>query len=175
MTPLDARCLDVDALFSSDSEHWCTPVNVVQLLWRLGVVGLDPCSNSGSVVNARETWTAENGERSLWAPWGGRGLVYCNPPYGDAIPPWTEKCAAEGARGTEIVALLPARTDTRWWHDSVRHADAVLFWRGRLTFLGAASSAPFPSAIAYWGPRVHAFKNVFGPHGHLCPRDAGFA
>jgi hypothetical protein len=154
------------ALMSSARDSWNTPPEVLELVRRLGPIGLDPCSNAGSIVGASEEWRLERGEDGLARPWALAGLVYVNPPYGREIGPWAQKMAAEGRAGVEIVALLPARTDARWWQESVRTADALLFWRGRLRFLGAPSSAPFPSAVAYWGPRWLTFLSVFGERGH---------
>ena len=64
------------------------------------------------------------------------------------------------------VMLLPARTDTRWW-ESLITADALLFWRGRLRFVGAPAPAPFPSVIAYWGHCVTRSRGAFAPHGWM--------
>jgi site-specific DNA-methyltransferase (adenine-specific) len=95
------------------------------------------------------------------------GLVYVNPPYSQARA-WLAKCATESAEGIEIIALVPARTDTRAWHESIwRYADAVCFWRGRLRFVGATASAPFPSAVVYYGHRAERFRAVFGQAGRV--------
>lgn len=51
-----------------------------------------------------------------------------------------------------VVALIPSRTDTRWWHDYVMLADEIRFIRGRLHFDGHSQGAPFPSAIVIWRP-----------------------
>lgn len=99
---------------------------------------------------------------ALTMPWIGR--VWLNPPYGRAIGLWMEKARHEAIEGAAelVVCLIPARTDTAWWHDHVRHG-SVWFLRGRLKFGSAANSAPFPSAIVlfrryaipatrYWTP-----------------------
>lgn len=93
------------------------------------------------------------------------GLVYCNPPYSN-LKEWSSKMSAEGLRGTEIIGLVPSRTDTKWWRD-ITTAAVICFWRGRITFEGAPASAPFPSAIPYWGPTPDRFCEVFGPYGWL--------
>ena len=73
-----------------------------------------------------------------------------NPPYGREISYWVEKARSEAERGSLVVGLLPARTDTKWWQEHVQgHAD-VRFIAGRLKFGNAKSAAPFPSAIAVW-------------------------
>jgi site-specific DNA-methyltransferase (adenine-specific) len=80
--------------------------------------------------------------------WGGR-RVFCNPPYGREIGKWVEKCYEESQKPeTTVVALLPARTDTRWFHDHVNgKARELRFLRGRLHFNESKSAAPFPSMI----------------------------
>ena len=90
-------------------------------------------------------------EDGLSLPW--RGTVFVNPPYGRAVSAWTEKARGEveAARATTVVALLPARTDTKWWHQSVAGIADVFLLRGRLKFGGEAVSAPFPSAVVVWG------------------------
>jgi hypothetical protein len=155
------------ALFSSEKASWNTPENIVRLVRALGPVVLDPCSNADSIVGAASFYDGSSlemcGLSNSWAV--GDGLVYVNPPYGAEIAKWLQKCVTEAENGVEIVALLPARTDTKWWQDYVTKATCVLFWKGRLQFLGAASSAPFPSAIVYWGCAPDQFAAVFGNYG----------
>lgn len=79
--------------------------------------------------------------------WTGE-VVFMNPPYGREIGKWIKKARDESAkfRGAKVVALVPSRTDTAWWHDYVIDYE-VRFLRGRLKFNGHKNSAPFPSAI----------------------------
>lgn len=135
------------ALFSSKSPHHCTPLPVLERVRQLGPIGLDPCSNARSEVDARVEWRRGGLERD----WVGYGLVYCNPPYGRGVERWTAKCVETSERGEDVVGLLPARTDSQWWQEDVARAVAVCCWRGRLKFLGARSGAPFPSALVFWG------------------------
>lgn len=119
-------------LFSSASQHWATPAEVMRALDDEFSFTLDPCPL--------------NGKRDGLDPalsWGGH-RVYCNPPYGPAIADWLNRAPeAELA-----VYLLPARTDTRWFHDLVLpSAREIRFCRGRLRFNGATENAPFPSMI----------------------------
>ena len=152
-------------LMSSDRPDWNTPLNLLERVRAFDSIGLDPCGNAGSIVQARIEWRLERDGDSLPKPWGNLGLVYVNPPYGPEITPFAQKMVEEGAKGTEIIALLPARVDPVWWQKWITQADAVCFWRGRLKFLGAPSSAPFPSAVAYWGPRRDRFRAIFGEVG----------
>ncbi|MGE3310477.1 MAG: DNA N-6-adenine-methyltransferase, partial [Limisphaerales bacterium] len=80
-------------------------------------------------------------------------VVWMNPPYGQGIGAWIAKAydAAQHEQAT-VVCLIPARTDTRWWHRYVMKHEIRLL-RGRLRFGEATASAPFPSAIVVMRPR----------------------
>lgn len=87
--------------------------------------------------------------------WGGH-RVFCNPPYGRLIGRWVEKAAKEGMKpNTVVVMLIPARTDTAYWHDwVVPYAAEVSFLRGRVKFRldgKELNSAPFPSCLVRFG------------------------
>ena len=143
------------AAHSSAREDWNTPPDVVAAL--LGALGLeafdlDPCAplQDGSAVVASAKFTeAHDGLRQRWS-----GVVFCNPPYGrQASPAWTDRCraAAESGEAALVVGLLPARTDTGWWHRNVAGNADVLLLRGRLKFGDGRAAAPFPSALVLWG------------------------
>jgi site-specific DNA-methyltransferase (adenine-specific) len=73
--------------------------------------------------------------------------VFCNPPYSQ-IGRWVEKAFYEGQKdNTVVVMLIPARTDTRWFHNFILHRSEVRLLKGRLHFSGAKNSAPFPSMV----------------------------
>lgn len=146
------------AMLSSDRMDWNTPQEVIDALAPLGPIGLDPCSNAGSIVPAAVAWTEV--DDGLPRAWTGFGLVYVNPPYGYELPTWIEKCGAEAANGAELVVLVPARPDTQWMGHALETGAVVGLWRGRLTFLAGGTSAPFPSALLYWGPRGELFRDV---------------
>jgi hypothetical protein len=121
------------ALFSSASERWGTPPEVYAALDAEFVFTLDPCP-----LDYTEGVT-QNGLALSWI--GHR--VYCNPPYGRSVGRWL----AKGREADVAVYLLPARTDTKWFHDYCLGAREIRFLRGRLRFGGATSPAPFPSMI----------------------------
>lgn len=73
-----------------------------------------------------------------------------NPPYGRKIADWVAKADEEAQKGNLTVALVPARVDTAWWHEHCAKYHAV-FLRGRLKFSNAKNSAPFPSALVFFG------------------------
>lgn len=155
-------------MMSSKRANWCTPDEVLELVRKVGPIALDPCSNKHSRVRARRELRLERGENGLVQPWArgrGAGLVYVNPPYGDAVKEWCAKIELEAAQGCEVIALLAARTCTAWFQEYAARADAVCFWRGRIKFLGAKSGAPFPSLVLYYGPRPARFRAVFARAG----------
>ena len=79
-------------------------------------------------------------------------VCWCNPPYGDDIPKWIAKAWAESQRGATVVCLVPARTDTRWWHEYAAKASERRFVKGRIRFVGAPYNAPFPCAVLVFRP-----------------------
>jgi len=138
---------------SSAVATWTTPPDLLDRLYEaLGdAFDLDPCSpgSTRSPVRARLHYTPQ--DDGLMLPW--RGAVFLNPPYGRGIGAWMRKARteAETDRARPVIALVPARPDTRWWHDSVAgYADAWML-RGRLRFGGGEAAAPFPSALLAWG------------------------
>lgn len=154
------------ALMSSARGDWQTPEIVLEALRQaFGDITLDPCTTYANPCRAKRILTpAEDGLKS---PWLQCGLIYVNPPYGRGIGPWIQKCHQyrKAGRVDPIVALVPARTDTAWWQDNP--ADAVCFWRGRLTFRGAPHPAPFPSALLFWGADESRFITVFNACGEV--------
>ena len=89
----------------------------------------------------------QGGKRPLTQLGGER--VFCNPPYGKTIKDWVRKCSEEACKpGTLVVMLIPARTDTAWFHDYIYHkVKEIRFIRGRLHYNESKQAAPFPSMI----------------------------
>lgn len=75
------------------------------------------------------------------------GTCWCNPPYGRDLPRWIRKAVESARAGTTTVMLIPARTNTNWWHDLVMVHGVVRFVRGRLRFNGGRHGLPFPLAV----------------------------
>lgn len=149
-------------LLSSDHQAWNTPRVVLDALEPLGPIALDPCSNGTSIVGARVAWTlADDGLASSWAACIARtkprGFVYVNPPFNE-LDVWIARCAQEASAGCEVVALVPNRPDTAWMAGALESGATRGDWRGRVRFIGATNSAPFPIALLYWGPRVELFR-----------------
>ena len=151
-------------LFLSEETEWLTPRAVLdRAVVALGAIDLDPCADAGRHVRATTHFTVS--DDGLAQPWHGR--VFMNPPYGREVGLWVAKLAAEVSAGhvTEAITLVSARTDTAWWRTLPAHR--ICFAAARLTFSDADAPAPFPSAIAYAGPRPDAFVAAFSSLGPI--------
>lgn len=92
----------------------------------------------------------------LEAPWDMKASrVWLNPPYGREIGKWIAKAYEESEKGCRVVCLIPARTDTQYWHDYVTKAAEIVFLKGRVKFKGAKNGAPFPSALVVFDLRFY--------------------
>ena len=78
---------------------------------------------------------------------GGQGTIWCNPPYGRELNKWVKKAYETAQQGETVVMLLPARTDTKWFHEYIYNKAEIRFIKGRLKFGGSKNAAPFPSMI----------------------------
>ena len=143
------------AATSSAQQCWTTPPALLAKLYAVfgGPFTLDPCSptldKKQAPVRARVHLTeADDGLAADWF-----GTVYCNPPYGRTIGRWVSKCrsSVEAGQASYVVALVPARSDTKWWHADVAGFADVLMLKGRLYFGDGEAPAPFPSALVCWG------------------------
>ena len=131
---------------SSATCDWATPPETFRALDAEFGFTLDVCASHENAKCPRYFTIEEDG---LSQPW--EGVVWMNPPYGKAIKAWMRKAFEESRRGATVVCLVPARTDTAWWHDYAAKGE-VRFLRGRLKFGGAVNSAPFPSAVVVFRP-----------------------
>ena len=132
-------------MFSSKTGDWTTPDHFFDKLnWRFGPFSLDPCADCMSTKCATFFTEDEDGLAKDW-----EGFVsFVNPPYGRGIEKWIQKGYEESRKdNTRVVMLIPARTDTKYWHQFVMKADEVYFVKGRLKFGDSQNSAPFPSAV----------------------------
>jgi len=103
-------------------------------------------------------------------PWDtSGGAVFCNPPYGRAIKKWVRKAYEEAQKGTTIVLLIPARTDTAYFHDYIYGKAEIRFVRGRLPFTdedgSAYDCAPFPSMVVIYNGQLSAEAGLLSQAG----------
>ena len=137
--------MNTDVLFSSKNDVWATPQDFYDKLNKEFNFNLDPCALPEN-AKCNKFFTPE--QNGLIQNWGGH-IVFCNPPYGRKISEWVEKCYNESKKqNTTVVMLIPARTDTRYFHEFIYHkAKDIRFIKGRLKFGDSKNSAPFPSAL----------------------------
>ena len=137
-------------LFSSEKEDWETPLEFFNKLDGEFHFDLDVCASPQN-AKCKEFFTKE--QNGLEQSWRNR-TCWMNPPYGKSIGNWMKKAEEESRlSGALVVCLVPARTDTKWFHDCVLKAQAeVRFVRGRIKFVGATASAPFPSVVVIFRP-----------------------
>jgi phage N-6-adenine-methyltransferase len=128
--------------FSSRSDEWSTPQSLFDLLDAEFRFTLDPCATAENAKAAQFFTREQDGLRQRWA-----GSVFMNPPYGRQIGKWLGKAYRERAHCAVIVCLIPARTDTKYWHEFVMHAAELRFLRGRVRYGDAPHCAPFPSVV----------------------------
>lgn len=134
-------------LFTSERQDWETPIALFRQLDAEFGFEVDVCATRKNTKCAVFFSPEIEG---LSQPW--RGVCWMNPPYGSAIPTWMAKAYRSSLEGATIVCLVPARTDTRWWHDFAMRGE-IRFLQGRLKFGNGKNSAPFPSAIVIFRPK----------------------
>lgn len=129
-------------MMSSKTVEWATPPDLFQKLDAEFRFTLDPCATKEN-AKCKKFFTKE--DDGLVQSWKGE-RVFCNPPYGRKIGMWVRKCAEREADIS--VMLIPARTDTKWFHGLIYgYADIVRFLPGRLYFGDGTGRAPFPSMV----------------------------
>jgi phage N-6-adenine-methyltransferase len=132
--------------FSSKKDTWGTPWKLFnELSAQYGPFDLDVCALPENAKCPNFFSPEQDGLSQVW-----RGKCWCNPPYSRQITAWLDKAVREVGEyhAKRVVCLLPARTDTKWWHDLVvPFASDIKFLRGRVKFQGSKNSAPFPSCI----------------------------
>lgn len=130
-----------ELMFSSNKDNWSTPQEFFNTLNDLHLI----LALMKVIINAVNI--SLNQIMDLCRTGGGE-VVFCNPPYGREIYKWVEKCYWEGHKeNTVVVMLIPARTDTKYFHDFILNRSEVRFVKGRLKFGDAKDAAPFPSMI----------------------------
>ena len=126
-------------LYSSESEVWETPKDIFDKLDTEFHFDIDVCALPSNAKCTTFFTPEQDGLKQKW-----KGVCWMNPPYGRNIGEWMRKALESN---TTVVCLVPARTDTKWWHDYAMKASEIRFVKGRLKFGDSKNSAPFPSAI----------------------------
>jgi len=145
----EGKKMNNELMFSSETDQWSTPIDFFNKLNKVFNFQTDVCADEKNKKCRHYYCIDQDGLTQEW-----EGNCWMNPPYGREIGKWVEKAYVSSKNnGATIVCLLPARTDTRWWHDYCQNAD-VTFIKGRLKFGDAVNSAPFPSALVVFRPEV---------------------
>ena len=129
-------------LMSSLTDDWATPKLFFEEINREYQFDTDVCASVQNYKCSRYFTEKENG---LIQEWG--NVNWCNPPYGRKIGLWIKKSYEENLKGKTVVLLIPARTDTKWFHDYIYQKHEIRFIKGRLKFNDGKNPAPFPSML----------------------------
>lgn len=136
--------MNQDLFFSSKKMDWETPQDFFDKLNAEFNFTLDPCANISN-AKCKKFYTRE--QDGLMQDWQGE-TVFCNPPYGRELSKWVEKCYKESKKpNTIVVMLIPARTDTQYFHEYIYNKSEIRFLKGRLKFGNSKNAAPFPSMV----------------------------
>ena len=127
--------------FSSKTDLWYTPQDFFKKYDDVYKIETDVCATDDNAKCAKYYTEEMDGLSQEW-----RGVCWMNPPYGRTIGNWMKKAYESSLEGATVVCLVPARTDTGWWHNYAMKGD-IEFIKGRLKFGGSKNSAPFPSAV----------------------------
>lgn len=134
--------------YSSKTDEWETPIDLFEDLDKEFGFTLDVCAIPHNTKCNKFYSPDDDGLTQNWS-----GVCWMNPPYGRSIDKWMSKAVDSAKAGATVVCLVPARTDTAWWHDYATQAQEIRFVRGRLRFGGGDANAPFPSAIVVFRPK----------------------
>ena len=139
-----------EGMFTCNSIEWGTPQKLFDELNKEFNFTLDPCANESNHKCDKYFTKEDDGLSKSWE----RETVFVNPPYGRDLPKWVEKCYNEHIEhNITVVMLIPARTDTSYFHDYIYNYSEIRFIRGRLKFNDGKNPAPFPSMIVVYRAR----------------------
>ena len=143
--------------YTSNSNEWATPQEFYNRLDFEFNFDLDPCSDGYNAKCERFFTKEDDGLIQDWS----NSTVFMNPPYGRVIKDWIRKAYEESKKGSTVVALIPSRTDTQYWHKYVMKAKEIRLVKGRIKFGDGRNSAPFPSAVVIFKPHTHTRCRFF--------------
>lgn len=137
--------MNTDVMFSSETDLWSTPQDFFDSVSKEFQFNLDVCASKENAKCDKYYTKEDDGLKQQW-----HGICWMNPPYGRVIGKWVQKAYESSQNGTVIVGLLPARTDTKWFHEYIYNKAQIRFIKGRLKFGNSINSAPFPSMLVIW-------------------------
>lgn len=142
--------MNLATMFSSKRPDWETPKDFFEKFNNEFHFTLDVCATQANTKCKNFFSPEDDGLSKTW-----NGICWMNPPYGKEISKWVKKAYEESLSGTTIVGLLPARTDTKWFHDYILEKAEIRFIKGRIKFVGSKNAAPFPSMIVIWNNSIN--------------------
>ena len=136
-------------LADNRTDVWATPQSLFDKLNQVFGFNLDVCALPENAKCERYFTPEIDGLKQDW-----QGVCWMNPPYGREIIDWIIKADETAKKGHTVVALVPVRTDARWWQDYCLKRE-IHFIRGRLRFGNATSNAPFGCAVVVFRPSLN--------------------
>lgn len=137
--------------FTSAKTEWATPPDLFAQIDSVYHFTLDACALPENHKCEKYFTPDVNG---LTQDWSGN-VVWLNPPYGKEMVGWLKKALSETSKGVVTVALIPARTNTKWWREVCLKAREIKFICGRPAFGDATHGLPWPLALVIFGPVEH--------------------
>jgi len=137
--------MNTDLMFSSETDQWSTPQEYFDDISKEFTFTTDVCASAENAKVLHYFTRADNGLIQDW-----NGVCWMNPPYGRVIGKWVKKAYESSMGSATVVGLLPARTDTKWFHEYIYGKSEIRFIKGRLRFGGCKNPAPFPSMLVIW-------------------------
>ena len=136
------------ARFKSATMEWTTPDSLWLPLHQEFGFTLDVCSTHENAKCKKHFTIADDG---LSQTWGEGEVCWMNPPYGPQLAKWVKKCYVESGKGSLVVALIPVRSNTSYWHDYAMKGE-IRFLRGYPKFGNAKQGLKAPLAVVVWRP-----------------------
>lgn len=156
---------------TSDSDRYFTPLEILDLVaatWPDGI-GLDPCWDPESAVQAKQAYDVRQQQDGLILPWSGR--VWLNPPYSNTSS-WIVRAAQHAAAGGEVLALVQAAVGSAYWRSYVWPWASICCLSprpkfGRPAAHGPTKGAMVDHAVIYYGPDHNHFAVTWAPRGEI--------
>lgn len=127
--------------FNRSKIEYETPPEIFDPLNKEFGFTLDVCADESNHKCSEYFTREQNGLANDWS-----GVCWMNPPFGREMKKWIIKAYNEFLKGSTVVCLVPARTNTAWWHDYCMKGE-VRFIRGEVTFVGCSNGLWLPMAI----------------------------
>lgn len=142
-----------EVVHSSKSDEWGTPLPLYDWLNNLFAFDIDVAAAPDNAKCLKFLTKEDNALFQAWSYAAAEYSIWCNPPYSKVKDFINKACMESLKHATSIVFLVPARTDTKWFHYALQFCTSVYLIEGRLKFdgNGSNSSAPFPSCLLVWG------------------------